>query len=256
MAPPTTPPKQSPLRRLRLLLAAIVAVAVVASACSDDDTATSDPTEQGASEQATDGTSVTSTDDEGTTSVDNGLLADELAELPTTTLSDADRDALIFMREEEKLALDVYEELYDVWELRIFDNISAAEQTHTDSVATLLDRFDIHDPALDQPVGVFDDADLQALYNDLVARGSESITEALLVGALIEDLDIADLQARASNDPAIALVFSNLEKGSRNHLRAFINQLETRGETYTPSHISQADFDAIVSSEIERGHGR
>lgn len=78
----------------------------------------------------------------------------------------------------------------------------------------------------------------------------------MFVGALIEDLDIADLQARASDDPSVALVFSNLEKGSRNHLRAFIGQLDANGETYTPSHISQADFDAIVSSPTERGNGR
>ena len=112
------------------------------------------------------------------------------------------------------------------------------------------------DPALDQPAGVFTNPDLQALYGDLVVRGSESITEALLVGALIEDLDIADLQARASDDPAIALVFSNLEKGSRNHLRAFIRQLDRIDATYIPSYISQADFATIVASPTERGNGR
>ncbi|MCL4139766.1 UNVERIFIED_CONTAM: hypothetical protein GTU68_066166 [Idotea baltica] len=157
------------------------------------------------------------------------------------------------MREEEKLALDVYQELYEVWGLAIFDNISAAEQTHTDSVKTLLDRYDIADPAFAQPSGIFQNADLQALYDDLVARGSASVTEALLVGAFIEELDIADLQARASDEPAIALVYSNLERGSRNHLRAFIRQLQTRDETYTPSYISQADFDFIINSPTERG---
>lgn len=158
----TTTSKRHPAWSVLLPLAVITTIALAASACSDDgDTATSDPTEQSATDQATDDGSVTSTDDEGTTPVDGGLLAAELAALPTTTLSDADRDALIFMREEEKLALDVYQELHNVWELRIFDNISAAEQTHTDSVKTLLDRFDIPDPALDQPAGIFQNADLQ-----------------------------------------------------------------------------------------------
>lgn len=252
---PATPQRSRPLCR-RLVLATIGAVSLVASACGDDDATVSDPIEQASIAEVAEDPVVLSTDDEGTTSVDDQRLATELAAFPATTLSEADRDAVVFMREEEKLALDVYQELYDVWGLPIFDNIAGAEQTHTDSVQTLLNRYDIQDPALDQRAGVFTNPDLQALYDDLVARGSESSTEALLVGALIEDLDIADLQARASDDPAVALVFSNLEMGSRNHLRAFVRQLDANGATYTPSYISQADFDAIVASPTERGNGR
>ena len=196
-----------------------------------------------------------STDDNGVTSVDESRLSGQLADLPVTAITDAERDGLVFMREEEKLALDVYGVLYDVWGTRIFDNIAAAEQTHTDSVKVLLERYGVTDPALGAHAGVFANSDLQTLYNDLVARGSQSVTEALLVGAEIEDLDIADLRVRVSADPAIALVYSNLERGSRNHLRAFVRQLDANGATYTPSHISQADFDAIVSSPTERGNG-
>lgn len=259
MAPTQTHSDPTPgaVRHLRFMAAPILAIALVASACGDDDdTATADPTEQSSSDEGTEDGTVSSTEDDGTTSVDDERPATELEALPVTTISDADRDGLIFMREEEKLALDVYQELHDIWDLPIFDDIAAAELTHTDSVKTLLDRYDIDDPALDQPAGVFQNADLQALYDDLVARGGESITEALLVGALIEDLDIADLQARASDDPAISLVYSNLERGSRNHLRAFIGQLDANDETYTPSYISQTDFDAIVTSPTERGNGR
>ncbi len=264
MTPTTATPRRNRPQRLRLVLAAIAGIALVASACGD--AAASDPIEQASTEDVTgdtaapstdtEDTAVLSTDADGTTSVDDQRLATELDALQITTLSEADRDAMIFMREEEKLALDVYQELYDVWGLRIFDNIASAEQTHTDSVQTLLERYEVLDPALDQPAGVFTNPDLQALYDALVARGSESITEALLVGALIEDLDIADLQARASDDSAIDLVFSNLEKGSRNHLRAFIGQLDRNGATYTPTYISQADFAAIVNSPTERGNGR
>ncbi len=257
MTPTRATPRRSQPQHLRLVLGTIVAISLAASACSnDDDASVSDPIEQASTADATEDGDVLSTDDEGTTSVNDQRLASEPDALPVTTLSEADSDAMIFMREEEKLALDVYQELYDVWELPIFDNIANAEQTHTDSVQTLLERYDVPDPALDEPAGVFTNPDLQALYDDLVARGSESITEALLVGALIEDLDIADLQARASDEPAIDLVFSNLEKGSRNHLRAFIRQLDRNGASYTPAYISQADFDAIINSPTERGNGR
>ena len=257
---PAMAPTRSTRRRthpglLRVLLATIVGMTLVASACSDDiDTPTADPIEQSSSQTGAEEPAVASTDEGGITSVDEDQLAAELGALPDTTLAQTDADAVAFMREEEKLALDVYRALYDVWGLRMFDNIANAEQTHTESVRALLIRHDLPDPALDQPAGVFTNPDLQVLYDELLARGSESLTEALLVGALIEDLDIADLQARASNDPAVALVFSNLERGSRNHLRAFIGQLDRRNATYTPAYISQADFDAIVNSPTERGN--
>ncbi|MDH4364740.1 MAG: DUF2202 domain-containing protein, partial [Acidimicrobiia bacterium] len=50
-----------------------------------------------------------------------------------------------------------------------------------------------------------------------MARGSGALVDALTVGATIEDLDIADLRARATDTPAIALVYANLERGSPNH---------------------------------------
>ena len=40
---------------------------------------------------------------------------------------------------------------------------------------------------------------------------------------------------------------------SRNHLRAFTSRLENMGFDYVPVYISQEDYDAIVSSPIERG---
>ena len=86
------------------------------------------------------------------------------------------------MREEEKLADDVYIMLYEKWGKRIFQNISRSEQTHTDAIKALLTRYELPDPA-SSSTGVFTNPDLQTLYNDLIARGSESLAEAFEVGA-------------------------------------------------------------------------
>lgn len=176
-----------------------------------------------------------------------------LAVAAAVTLTDAERDGLLWMREEEKLAFDVYQVLYERWQLPVFDNIGRAEATHMASVEALLDRYGLTDPAAGMAVGSFRDPEIQALYDSLVAQGSESLVDALTVGATIEDLDIADLRARATDTPDIALVYANLEKGSRNHLRAFAAQLDGQGVGYTPSHISQSDYDALLASSIERG---
>ncbi|MGB8860071.1 MAG: DUF2202 domain-containing protein [Ilumatobacteraceae bacterium] len=190
---------------------------------------------------------------DGASNVDEGTLRTTLDALPLADLTDAEVAGLTQMREEEKLAHDVYSSLGDQWGVQVFTNIASSEQTHADAVKALLDRYELADPADGLAAGEFKNQDLQGLYSALVEQGSASLVAALTVGATIEDLDIADLRGFATQTPDLALVYSNLERGSRNHLRAFTRQLTKSGATYTPAHISQADYDAIVAGAIERG---
>lgn len=139
-------------------------------------------------------------------------LEDQLASLATGTLTPEEVAGLVWMREEEKLAHDVYVTLYEQWQIQAFSNIARSEVTHMDAVKTLLDRYGLADPAAANPVGVFTNPEIQTLYDELVARGRTSEIEALRVGATIEDLDIVDLQQRASTTPDIALVYDTLER--------------------------------------------
>ncbi len=170
-------------------------------------------------------------------------------------LTDEEIAGLKLMREEEKLARDVYMVLYDKWDLPIFNNIANSEQTHTDAVKTLLDRFGIEDPVTTDEPGVFANQELQTLYDDLVNQGSASLLEALIVGATVEDLDIFDLNeliAQTDNQD-ILLVYNNLIKGSRNHMRSFIAQIENNDGTYTAQFIDQSELDEIIGSSQESG---
>ena len=106
-------------------------------------------------------------------------------------LTQAEIDGLLYMREEEKLAQDVYTSLYQTWNLPVFKNISASEQSHFDALGVLIQRYGLTDPANTQ-AGVFTNPDLQALYNDLMSQGKHSISEALMVGAAIEEIDILE----------------------------------------------------------------
>ncbi len=165
-------------------------------------------------------------------------------------LSAEESAALLYMREEEKLAHDVYVTLYAQWGLPLFQNISQSEQAHTDAVKALLDRYGLSDPALGD-VGVFTNPDLQALYNDLVAQGSASLADALKVGAAIEEIDILDLQEDLSltDNADIQQIFTNLLNGSYNHLRAFVTTLNNQaGEVYQPQYLSADAYQAILSS--------
>lgn len=171
-------------------------------------------------------------------------------------LSSAETETLRFMREEEKLARDVYITLYNQWGLAVFNNISQSEQQHTDKVKALLQAYGVADPVTNDTVGVFQNGQLLALYTQLVALGQKSMLDALYVGALIEETDIADLQQAiaATTHADIANVYSNLMKGSRNHLRAFVGLIEGQGIDYVAQAMPQAEVDAIVNSELERGN--
>ncbi len=176
-------------------------------------------------------------------------------------LSQAEEDSLLHMREEEKLAQDVYITLEQQWNDSTFGNIAAAESQHMEAVGKLIDRYGLEDPIGENGLGEFTNPEFQTLYADLVAKGSESLIDAYQVGALIEELDIVDLQ-NALEDVVthddIDLTYENLMRGSRNHLRAFAAQLEAEGEPYVVdgNYLTQAEFDAIADSPRETGSGQ
>ena len=202
-------------------------------------------------------TPVISVDDNGYTDFDNTQLKLELSEFAESDLSDFEREGLIFMREEEKLAHDVYAFLYDTWGQNIFNNISSSEQTHTDAVKSLLDKYSIADPAAQTKPGEYTNDDLQNLYDQLVAQGSISLVEALKVGAIIEEVDILDLEKylKDLDNEEIILVYENLLRGSRNHLRAFEKNLDQQGVDYSPQYLDEGAYQETIDSEVERGNG-
>jgi hypothetical protein len=172
-----------------------------------------------------------------------------------TEVDDSEIKGLLLMREEEKLARDVYTAFYQQWGLNVFRNIARSEETHMEAVGILLERYNIDDPVNDDTQGSFTDPDFAELYQKLVDRGAASLSEAISVGAMIEDLDIADLirLINTTDNDDIKIVYQNLLKGSRNHLRSFLYHTERNGETYTPQYISDELFVRIVESERETG---
>ena len=171
----------------------------------------------------------------------------------------AEADTLSFVREEEKMARDVYLTLYNQWANATFQTIATrSEQKHMDKVKLLLDAAGLPDPVLSDAVGVFSNSAIADLYLQLVARGSMSSTEALAVGAYIEEYDIEDLQqaiteaVTGTNQVALIAAYDNLMCGSRNHLRSFVGQIEANGVTYQAQLLPQATVDWIVDSPQER----
>jgi hypothetical protein len=176
----------------------------------------------------------------------------------TTPLTADEIAGLKFMREEEKLAHDVYVTFYQQYGLAIFNNIANSEATHMAAFKTLLDRYGIADPAAGQPIGVFTDPELQALYNQLIAQGRQSLSAALKVGGAIEEIDILDLKERLATTTRsdIRQVYTSLLNGSYNHLRAFANTLKMQtGEVYQPQYLDTVTYQTISAGTNGRRGG-
>lgn len=186
------------------------------------------------------------------------VLSSTLDSIPAGTLSDAEANALLFMREEEKLARDIYSAMGTRYALRPFTNIKKSEQQHMDAVRFLIDRYQLTDPVGENAAGVFVDSMLQELYNTLLVKGNVSAVEALTAAAMIEEVDIADLHHHtlAADNQDILFVFERLAMGSRNHLRAFVKNLNSRGVVYTPRYLSLEEYNSIIAGTMEQGgHG-
>ena len=182
---------------------------------------------------------------------ETGLTLDTLSTDAASvgTLDEAEIAGLKFMREEEKLAHDVYVTMFNTWGAQVFANIAESEAEHTAAVLGQIERYEVDDPAEGNPVGVFEDPYLQALYDKLVAMGSVSLIEALKVGALIEETDIVDIREKmeVTDEPSILQVYQNLLCGSYSHLQAFDKELAGQGVGYQAQVITQEQWDEIAS---------
>jgi len=186
---------------------------------------------------------------------DGALMLVSLDEIASDSLSIEEGNGLLYMREEEKLARDVYTELYAKWNLRPFSNITRSEQMHMNAILSLLTRYSLQDPVDVNGAGVFKNEGLQNLYNALIVEGNKSVVDALNVGATIEEVDIVDLQKhlRETDNQDITFVYDNLLRGSRNHLRAFVKNIKAQGVTYVPQYLTAAEYEQIISTPMERG---
>ena len=210
-------------KKLIATTALILSIGLITTGCATAVPVVDSPSpEASVSESSTPATSTTPTED-----TDSTTDASEPAVESTKMNSEAQTVAqLEYLIEEEKLAHDVYQAMFDIWGARVFGNILESESTHQDQVLTLLSVRNIEDPRSSQ-VGVFNNSDLQNLYDDLIKKGSISARDAFEVGVMIEELDIKDisLQLAVSADADVVVTLERLRSGSESHLRAFNNQL-------------------------------
>lgn len=167
-------------------------------------------------------------------------------------LSKKEQESLLFMLEEEKLAHDIYTQMYQKWNIKQFGNIKESEKIHIEKVQLLLDKNKVPYEIL--PLGKFKNQNLQNLYNNLITKGNLSEIEALKVGATVEEVDIFDLirLKKETQNKQIIDTYNLLECGSRNHLRAFSRGLNMKNYNYEAQYISKEELNKIIDNSHEQ----
>ncbi|WP_297069791.1 DUF2202 domain-containing protein [Thermococcus sp.] len=242
-------------RLLGMLLIGALLLSVLGAGCINTGTTTSTQTSSAENQGSPDQIPV-NVNENG--NIGTSELKAYIDSIPAGQLAQEEKDGLLYMVEEEKLAHDVYTKLYEKWGLKIFSNIAKSETTHVEAVRALLQKYNLTDPTQNEGIGEFQNQELQKLYDQLIEMGMKSEVDALKVGALIEETDIEDLQKWISltDKVDIITVYENLMMGSRNHLRAFVSQLEKMGITYEPQVLPKDEFEEIINSPMETGQGK
>ena len=184
----------------------------------------------------------------------NALLIMAFIALPGSVgaagLDSVETEDLLYMREEEKLARDVYLSMDALWHRRVFQNIALSEQRHMDAMLRMLNLFGIPDPAAGNDLGEFTNPELQDLFDVLWDQGTASLLDAYYVGALIEERDIRDINVAMDNtdEPRLLESYGNLLMGSCNHLWAFTRHIESLGIDYEWKILDEEQAEAVCGS--------
>jgi len=170
----------------------------------------------------------------------------DLDEYKTSELNSTQKYALAYMWNEEKLAHDLYLDLYDLFFVETFSNIAnRSESKHIMLVEDLIQKYDINITNLQDYTikysqeelrrlerGVFAVDEIQDLYNTLYTIGDDSLVDALKVGCMVEVTDVDDLDKyiiNAAEAKDLVDTFKILRLGSYNHYWAFDNALKKQG---------------------------
>jgi len=162
-------------------------------------------------------------------------------------LSSREKDGLIFIWEEEKMARDLYTSFYEKDKLSIFSDLARSEQSHMDQARAIVDKYALTIPEKDEQ-GVFRNLTLQKIHDELLARGLSSDQDALKAAATFEEISIMDLEKELNATHAVDVkaMYQGLLAGSQKHLRSYVTDLKDRGFKYDPRYLGKDEFEKIV----------
>ena len=171
----------------------------------------------------------------------------------TAQFTQSDRNDLIYLYEEDKLAHDFYVEMEKKWGHHSFSNIIKAERRHMSMIKEEAEKIGVNNISVSDD-GKFVNEDLQGMFDELIVKGNMSLLNALKSAAFIEETDINDLELRMTLTDIESLedLYSRLISASENHLNAFVRNIRKEGGEYVPQVLNQERFDAGITKSMAK----
>jgi len=181
-------------------------------------------------------------------------LAGETPPFDSTADLTADEIEFVYaVREDEKVARDLYTLFFEKYSLKVFSTIAKSESNHMRAVEILLDYYEIDFP-IPGAYGVFEDSARQTIYDSLVIKGSTALEGFRVMAQMEEECVISYRNVLADiTNSNIKIVIENLGKASENHFKAAIRQVTALGGTYSPKYMTQEEYNAIIAKGFEQG---
>ena len=163
------------------------------------------------------------------------------------TISQVEKEGLLFIWEEEKVARDLYSSLYEKNNRTIFLDLVRSEASHMDQAKAVIEKYGLSLPE-DVP-GNFQNQTLQEIHDSLLAEGLQSDEDALKVAATFEEISIMDLEAElaVAENEDVRTMYQGLLAGSRKHLRSYVANLADQGIEYEPRYLDRNEYQETVS---------
>lgn len=159
----------------------------------------------------------------------------------------AEVNDLLSTREQVKLTEDVSTVMYEKWGLQVFDAVVSDSQKQGKSLQSLISSYGLEDPYIAEQ-GNYTNENLEVLYKGLIEQGLRSQEDALLVGALLKELNVSHSwqSEHTTDDARLMRQYKRLYQDAYDHLNEFVYTYQKlSGKSYTNQYLGDSQFQYV-----------
>ena len=161
------------------------------------------------------------------------------------------KNHLIAQLDNEKLAFKFYHAMYDRWNILALKNLAKCEERHIKVVEKLICEFNDQQSPMNLGEENFNNQKYNAIYHDLISRGTKSENEALIAAGSFEESFIVNIEylSNHSDTQVQKDCLDNLLESTIEHLNLLVCHLKHRNIEYKPSVLSVAKYIHCIGDQ-------
>jgi len=185
---------------------------------------------------------------------DNNATAKTFIAISQAPLNETEKADILRLQEDQKYITDLNAILATQHpEITVFSNISRASAAYQASDNVILQRYGIASPEK-AAAGEFSSGKLQAVTDNDINTGSNSVRDALLVSARAEELHIVDLESAIgrTDNPDLRFIYRQELVSARNNLRTLSEWITVYKTVFYPAYITVDYYKNLTSTPYEQ----